>query len=51
MIWYHDNRMKDALRDRRDVDEAIRWRRRREELSQPLAMRRVEPTPTRVPQG
>lgn len=35
MIWYHDNRMKDALRDndRRDVGEAIRWRRRREELS------------------
>lgn len=35
MIWYHDNRMKDALRDKdkRDVDEAIRWRRRREELS------------------
>lgn len=33
MIWYYDNRMKDAVRDRRDIDEAIRWRRRREELS------------------
>lgn len=39
-------------RDRkRDVDEARRWRRRREELSWPLAVRRVEPTLTCVPQG
>jgi len=35
----------------RAVDEDRRWRRRREELSRPLAMWRVEPTPTCVPQG
>lgn len=47
-----DKRCSEGDRDRwRDVDETRRWRRRREELSWPLAMRRVEPTLTRVPQG